>query len=83
MKKKTVTKKSGSNPKKVCIFPHFGSETNFGSRFFFFHPSDSRGKKKNRKIGLHRGREESVCDNREIKKPPPFGRMLVPSLLGV
>jgi len=24
-------------------------------------------------IGLQRGREDIVCDNREIKKPFPFG----------
>ena len=71
-KKKPWPKKVIIEPLKVCIFSNFSSDTKFDWRFFFFTPPDPKGKK-NRKIGLQRGREEIVCGYREKIKPYPFG----------
>ena len=70
--KKSVTKKSWFNPKKLFIFPYFGSRIKFGWRIFFSNLK-SRGKKKFRKIDLLRGREENVCDmiTWKYKNHPP------------
>ena len=51
--------------------PNFRTKT--PAVFFLSEIPKSRGKKKPRKIGPHRGRKEIVCGYKEEKKPYPFG----------